>query len=159
MKVSSCAGKMDLPLSHITMIRSHPISAEEASILAVAALDSLVIDLVKASRLKMSPAFLDWVADEATPLVERHVARSFKSPRFADSLRIGDPRIAMARWVRHWVGPGIVTGFEQLAEHLPEFADSRPVGLTPEPGTRSRRLGYPLLPGAARQSAQFRSAA
>lgn len=139
------------------MIRSHPISAEEASILAVAALDSLVIDLVKASCLKMSPAFLDWVADEATPLVERHVARSFKSPRFANSLRIGDPRIAMARWVRHWICPRIVNGFEQLAEHLPEFADSRPAGLTPEPGKRSRRLGYPLLPGAARQPAQAAS--
>ncbi len=148
MKVSCCVGKIDLLPPATTMIRSHPISAEEASILAIAALDSLVIDLVKASRLKLSPAFLDWVADEATPLVERHVARSFKSPRFADSLRIGDPRIAMARWVRHWVCPWIVSSFEQLAEHLPEFADSRPAGLAPESVRRSRRLGYPLLPGS-----------
>lgn len=130
------------------MIRRHPISAEEASILAVAALDSLVIELVKASGLHMSPAFLDWVADEATPLVERHVARSFKSPRFAGSLCLGDPKIAMARWVRHWVCPWIVSSFEPLAEHLPEFADSRPAGLAPESGQRSRRLGYPFLPGS-----------
>lgn len=128
------------------MIRSHSISAEEACILAIAALDGLVIELVKASRLQMSPAFLDWVADEATPLVERHVARSFKSPRFADSLRIGDPGIAMARWVRHWVCPWIVTSFKQLAEHLPEFSDNRPMALVPGSDRRSRRLGYPLLP-------------
>ena len=136
------------------MIRSHPISVEEVSILAIAALDGLVIELVKASRLKMSPAFLDWIADEATPLVERQVARSFKSPRFADSLHIGDPRIAMAHWVRHWVCPWIVTGFEQLAEHLPEFADSRPAGLaplmplTPQSGTRAGPVGRPLLTAA-----------
>lgn len=111
------------------MIRSHPPSAKEACIIAIAALDDLVIDLVKASRLKMSPAFLDWVADEATPLVERYVARSLGSPRFADSLRMGDPAIALARWVRHWVGPQIVATFDELAVHLPEFAESRPAGL------------------------------
>lgn len=113
------------------MIRTRPISVKEVSIIAIAALDDLVNDLVKASCLKMSPAFLDWIADEATPLVERCVARSFKNSRFADSLRMGDPRIAMARWVRHWVCPWIVVTFDQLAEHLPEFADSRPAGLAP----------------------------
>jgi len=111
------------------MIRTRSISIKEASIIAVAALDDLVNDLVKASRLNMSPAFLDWVADEATPLVERYVAHSFNSQRFANSLRMGDPRIAMARWVRHWVCPWIVVNFDQLAGYLPEFADSRPAGL------------------------------
>ena len=111
------------------MIRTQTISTNEASIVAVAALDDLVNDLVKASCLKMSPAFLDWVADEATPLVERCVARAFNSPRFANSLRMGDPRIALARWVRHWVGPWIVANFDDLAVYLPEFADSRSSGL------------------------------
>lgn len=111
------------------MIRTRSISIKEASIIAVAALDDLVNDLVKASRLNMSPAFLDWVADEATPLVERYVAHSFNSQRFANSLRMGDPRIAMARWVRHWVCPWIVVNFDQLAGYLPEFAESRPAGL------------------------------
>ena len=113
------------------MIRTHPISAKEASIIAIGAQDDLVTDLVKACCLKMSPAFLDWIADEATPLVECYVARSFSSPRFADSLRMGDPRIALARWVRHWVGPKIVVNFDQLAVHLPEFAESRSAGLLP----------------------------
>jgi len=111
------------------MIRMRSISVEEASIVAVAALDDLVNDLVKASCLNMSPAFLDWVADEATPLVEQHVAHFFNSRRFADSLRMGDPKIAMARWVRHWVCPWIVANFEPLAVYLPEFAESRPAGL------------------------------
>ncbi|MDP2818720.1 MAG: hypothetical protein Q8O29_10700 [Polaromonas sp.] len=111
------------------MICTHTISSNEASIVAVAALDDLVNDLVKASRLKMSPAFLDWVADEATPLVERCVARAFYSPRFANSLRMGDPRIALARWVRHWVGPWIVANFDDLSVYLPEFANSRSSGL------------------------------
>lgn len=52
------------------MIRTCSISIKEASIIAVSALDDLVNDLVKASSLNMSPAFLDWVADEATSLVE-----------------------------------------------------------------------------------------
>ncbi len=116
-----------------TMFRNRtsprPLSARDASIMAIAALDELVNDLVKASCLKMSPAFLDWVADEATPLVELHVERSFGSPRFAGSLQIGDPKIAMARWVRHWVCPWIVASFDELAGYLPEFADSRPAGL------------------------------
>ena len=111
------------------MIRTQTISTNQASIVAVAALDDLVNDLVKASHLRMSPAFLDWVADEATPLVERCGARAFHSPRFANSLHMGDPRIALARWVRHWVGPWIVANFDDLAAYLPEFANSRPSSL------------------------------
>lgn len=101
------------------MIRTCSISIKEASIIAVSALDDLVNDLVKASSLNMSPAFLDWVADEATSLVEWYVAHFFNSPRFANSLRMGAPRIAMARWVCHWVRhcvcPRIVVNFDQLA--------------------------------------------
>lgn len=137
MNVSYCPCKMNffvhfsVPVFTATMILKHPLSANEASIIAVGALDDLVNDLVKASRLKISPAFLDWIADEATPLVERRVARSFDSSRFADSLRMGDPRIALARWVRHWVCPWIVVNFNELAVYLPEFAESRPAGLQP----------------------------
>ncbi|WP_139351956.1 hypothetical protein [Polaromonas sp. A23] len=113
------------------MLRTHPLSDKDACIIAVAALDDLVNDLVKASCLHMSPAFLDWVADEATPLVESQVARFFNSPRFAGSLLMGDPRIALARWVRHWVCPHIVARFSALAVYLPEFAQSRPVPQLP----------------------------
>jgi hypothetical protein len=115
------------------MIRTKTLGTKEASIIAVGALDDLVNDLVKASCLKMSPAFLDWIADEATPLVERRVLRSFDSPRFANSLRMGDPRIALARWVRHWVCPWIVVNFAELAVFLPEFAESRPAGWVESP--------------------------
>lgn len=132
-----------------TMIRTHSITTEQASIMAVAALDDLVNDLVKASCLHMSPAFLDWVADEATPLVERSIARSFHSPKFAHSLQMGDPRIALARWVRHWVCPWIVVNFESLAAYLPEFADSRPAGLM-EPARGATAM-------AARSSVRERS--
>jgi hypothetical protein len=113
------------------MIRTHSLSAKDVCIMAIGALDELAFELVKASCLRLSPAFLDWVADEATPLVERQVAHAFSQPRFADSLRVGDPRIALARWVRHWVGPWIVTHFDELAAHLPEFADS--VRPSPDP--------------------------
>ena len=106
-----------------------PLFAKRTCILAVNALDDLVNDLVKASAFKMSPAFLDWIADEATPLVERHVANAMSSQRFANSLSMGDPAIAMARWVRHWIGPWIVAKFEQLAVYLPEFASTRPTDL------------------------------
>lgn len=104
------------------MILKYPLSANEASIIAIGVLDDLVNDLVKASCLKMSPAFLDWIADEATTLVERCVERSIKNSRFSESLLMGDPRIAMARWVRHWVCPWIVAKFDELAGYLPEFA-------------------------------------
>ncbi|MBI2748766.1 MAG: hypothetical protein HYX43_05325 [Burkholderiales bacterium] len=40
-------------------------------------------------------------------------------------------RIALARWVRHWVCPWIVGNFNELAVYLPEFAESRPAGLQP----------------------------
>lgn len=114
-----------------TMILKPSLSANEASIIAIGALDDLVNDLVKASCLKISAAFLDWIADEATPLVERCVASSFNSPRFADSLRMGDPKIALARWVRYWVCPWIVVNFDELAVYLPEFAEGRPAGFLP----------------------------
>ena len=42
-------------------------------------------------------------------------------------------RIALARWVRHWVCPWIVGNFNELAVYLPEFAESRPAGLQPRP--------------------------
>lgn len=115
------------------MIRTHTIGLKEACFTAVSALDELVFELVCGSPLKLSPVFLDWVADEATPFVEWQVARSFATPQFAASLRMGDQRVAMARWVRLWVGPRIVAGFEELAVCLPEFAESRPAGRQPLP--------------------------
>ena len=126
------------------MIRTHTLGLQEACHTAVSALDELVFELVCGSPLKLSPLFLDWVADEATPFVEQQVARSFATPHFAASLRIGDQRVAMARWVRLWVGPRIVAGFGELAVCLPEFADSRPASPPPLPMAAARsRAGRP----------------
>ncbi|MDP2451081.1 MAG: hypothetical protein Q8M93_06755 [Polaromonas sp.] len=131
------------------MIRTHTLGLKEACLTAVSALDELVFELVCASPQSLSPVFLDWVADEATPFVERQVARSFATPQFAASLRIGDQRVAMARWVRLWVGPRIVAGFEELAVCLPEFAGSRPAGQPPVPVAAARSgagtLGHRFL--------------
>lgn len=122
------------------MMRSHHLSAKEACFIAIESLDDLVTDLLKSGYLQIPPLFLDWIADEATPLVEQHVAHLFSSPRFANSLRIGDPQIALARWVRHWIVPRIVAEFDQLAEHLLEFAASRSAsGQPPKPASLRRR--------------------
>jgi hypothetical protein len=99
----------------------------------VAALDEMVTSLVKASKLRVSPGFLDWVADEATPLVELSVARFFRNDRFVASLQAGDPKIAISLWVRHWVCPRITASFAQLAPHVAEFSESIPAALTAEP--------------------------
>lgn len=109
------------------------ITQKSAQILAVAALDEMVTSLVKASRLKLSPRFLDWIADEATPLVEQSVERFFRNERFVASLHAGDPKIAISLWVRHWVCPRITAGFEQLAPHVAEFSESGPAPLAAEP--------------------------
>lgn len=122
------------------MICRHHISSKEACFIAIESLDDLVTDLLKSGCRQIPPLFLDWIADEATPLVEQHVAHLFSSPRFADSLRIGDPRIALARWVRHWVGPRIVAEFDQLAVYLLEFAASSSAsGPSPQPARLRRR--------------------
>lgn len=109
------------------------LTPKSVQILAVAALDEMVTSLVKASKLRISPGFLDWVADEATPLVELSVERFFRNDRFVASLRAGDPKIAISLWVRHWVCPRITASFEQLAPHVAEFSESIPAALTAEP--------------------------
>ncbi|MDO9400868.1 MAG: hypothetical protein Q7T46_05365 [Polaromonas sp.] len=130
------------------MIRTRPLTAENVSIMAIVALDDLVNELVRASGLHMAPAFLDWVADVATPLVDAHVAHAFHQPRFARSLHMGDPRIALARWVRHWVCPQIVRSFDDLAVYLPEFSESRPA-----PAVVLPQAARPaVLPGTVRQT-------
>ena len=130
------------------MIRTHTISHQEACLGAVSALDRLVEELVEArrrKRQKVSSTFLDWVADEATPLVEQHVARSFHTPLFAASLRRSDHRLALTQWVRMWICPGIATRFHELAAHLPEFTgQAQPAQPASDPagapsGSRSRR--------------------
>jgi len=120
------------------MIRTNTLGLKEACCTAVSALDELVYEFVCGSPQKLSSVFLDWVADEATPFVEQQVASSFATPQFAASLRMGDQRVALARWVRLWVGPRIVAGFDELAVCLPEFAGSRPADHQPVPVPAAR---------------------
>lgn len=104
------------------MIRTKPLSRHEASLAAVAALDDLVSEILRTCHLKMSPAFLDWVADEATWLVEYRVRQSFDSRHFSASLRRSDHRLAIRRWVGLWIYPGMAVRFQELASYLAEFA-------------------------------------
>lgn len=83
-------------------------------------------------RLQGFSCFFDWIADEATALVELNVAQSFHNGKFVQSLRAGDPRIALSLWVGRWVAPKIAMRFAHLAPHLPMFsvasvADAQPV--------------------------------
>lgn len=122
---------LSLPRGKMTaMIRTRTIAPQEAALVAVSALDELVTHLAKASPLRLSSQFLDWVADHATPLVEDRVHSAFANPAFAATLHQGDHRIALSRWVMHWVCPRIAASFSQLAEHLPADV-AAPVDLTP----------------------------
>lgn len=112
------------------MIRTRTIVPQEAALVAVSALDELVMHLAKANPLRLSSQFLDWVADHATPLVEERVESAFTNPAFAATLHQGDHRIALSRWVRHWVCPHIAATFAPLAEYLPKDV-SAPADLTP----------------------------
>ena len=107
----------------------HAVSERGVQVLAVAALDELVINLVKAGGLTVSPEFLDWVADEATPMVELSVSRLFRNKRFVDSLSIGEPKIAMSLWVRHWICPQITARFAHMASDVAEFSETGPAAL------------------------------
>lgn len=117
-----------MPRLYLQTRTKMPSSRKELQILAVAALDELVISLVKASSLELSPTFLDWVADEATPLVEHRAGRAFDKPRFMSSLTAGDPGLAISLWVRHWICPEISSRFEQMSGHVATFSES---GLAP----------------------------
>jgi hypothetical protein len=108
----------------IAMIRTRSLCQQEACIMAVSALDDLVTQLVTTCHLKLPPLFLDWVADEATPLVEQQIADCFGHPLFAASLRQGDPRLVLASWMREWLRPGVTARFAALLPHLPP-ADRR----------------------------------
>lgn len=124
MPVSRPRGKMTC------MIRTRTIAPQEAALVAVSALDDLVTHLVKASPLRLSAQFFDWVADEATPLIEARVHSAFAHPAFAATLHQGDHRIALSRWVRYWVCPRIAASYSQLALHLPVDV-AAPADLTP----------------------------
>ena len=111
------------------MIRTHTLCLPEASLAAASALDDVVLIMAVADEVRLPPDFLDWVADEATTLVEAKLRRLFDQPEFAASLRRSDHRIALSQWVRHWVCPQIASRFEALEGRLPQFLLASPAEL------------------------------
>ncbi|RZJ26922.1 MAG: hypothetical protein EOO54_01040 [Haliea sp.] len=115
------------------MIRTRHLCQQEACLIAVSALDDLVAQLVKACHLQLPAVFFDWIADEATPLVEQQMADCFDHPQFAATLRQGDHRLVLASWMRHWVRPGLAARFAQLLPHLPPLDGRLPMLSAPLP--------------------------
>ena len=109
------------------MIRTKTSRLNEASLVAVSALDDIVLHMVKASEIRLTSDFLDWVADEATAMVEINLGQVFAKSGFATMVHRGDHRIALSHWVRHWVCPQIASRFESLAGRLPEFSVTSPL--------------------------------
>jgi hypothetical protein len=132
----------------IAMIRTRSLCQHEACLMAVSALDDLVAQLVKTCHLKLPPLFLDWVADEATPLVEQQIADCFGHPLFAASLRQGDPRLVLASWMREWLRPGLTARFAALLPHLPPADRRLPVlpAASAAPATVLLPTARPRLP-------------
>lgn len=122
------------------MIRTRAITVKQASHCAVAALDELVYGVIRAAGQPVPAAFFDWVADEATPLVECQLGEVFGRPEFLRSLHGGDPRVALQRWVGQWVAPGIAARFSDLAAHWPvaEMV-ALPAAARPVPAVASQR--------------------
>lgn len=87
-----------------------PSPSHGIEVMAVAALDEIASDLIRANRFGVPPNFLTWVEAEATPLVERRARRWIRhSPSTA---RDHD---AVRRKVHTWVMPYIAAHFSSLA--------------------------------------------
>lgn len=127
------------------MIRIKTICLDEAALVAVSALDDIVLHMLKASALRLTPDFLDWVVDEATVMVEDKLGQMFAQPAFAATLRRGDHRIALSQWVRHWVCPHIARRFEGLAGRLPEFSVVSPAEVLPLSRASAAESSQPLI--------------
>lgn len=102
-------------------LRPNPkaLNTEEVLLIAVEVLDSLIAQLVRGSEQAVSHSFLDWVADSLTPSLEAAVTEAMRKQKFIDSLGLGDPRIALLAWVKHWVCPQIRRDFDRYAGYCP----------------------------------------
>lgn len=66
-----------------------PPAVDLAALAAVNALDELVSEMVKKHQLRVPPDFLDWIADEITPELERMARRRFRKRLRSDAFRNG----------------------------------------------------------------------
>jgi len=95
-----------------------PPGGPDAGVLAVAALDEFVAEVVRQARAQgvtVPSGFLDWAAGDATVLVERLVQR--RGPAAAPP----DLRTALRCAVRYWVAPWIAARFPPLRPLFPEL--------------------------------------
>ena len=92
---------------------------EAVLLLAVEVLDALIAELIQSSGQTVEHDFLDWVADELTAELEAALADAMRSQRFMDSLMLGDPRIGLLAWIKHWVCPHIRLKFDRYAVYCP----------------------------------------
>lgn len=100
------------------------LTAEAVSLMAIEVLDTLIAGLIAASKQTVNHRFLDWVADELTPLLEAAVASALRTQQFMQSLRLGDPRVALLAWVKHWACPHIRKHFDMYAVYCPCVLDA-----------------------------------
>jgi hypothetical protein len=92
---------------------------EAVLLLAVEVLDALIAELIGRSGQTVEHDFLDWVADELTPDLEAALADAMRSQRFMESLMLGDPRIGLLAWIKHWVCPRIRLRFDRYSVYCP----------------------------------------
>ncbi|MDB5965135.1 MAG: hypothetical protein JWQ72_1635 [Polaromonas sp.] len=128
------------------MIRTRSLNATDAGLIAISALDDLVAELVCGQKFSLPAPFLDWVGDEATALVHGRVTGWFNEPAFSASLQAGDPRIALRRWVRHWICPRIAARFAVLAEQMHEWAEASPAEGLSQPEAAAQPTGHAATP-------------
>jgi hypothetical protein len=95
------------------------LELENLSIIAIEELDRLISSLVRSRNASVSHRFLDWVADHLTLTVLTKLEIIAQTQRFKESLLLGNPRIAIAYWVNHWV-------CSEIKKHFPNYVSLCP---------------------------------
>jgi len=91
---------------------------ERAVVLAVEALDDIVASLIASSPLTVSPRFLDWVVDDATPRVATQAKLKLQERGAADGAGL---QSRMRQWVYEWFALEVQ---ERFAHPPARLADS-----------------------------------
>jgi hypothetical protein len=92
--------------------------SKDTSVIAIEELDSLISKLIREGGTSVSPLFLDWVADSLTATILSRLEAHQQSRRFKESLLLGNPRIAIAHWIKHWT-------CSEIREHFPLYGSYR----------------------------------
>jgi hypothetical protein len=106
-------------INQIPTIEQPITDLKTVSILAIEALDALISHLIREGDASVSPRFLDWVSDSLTTTILARVEAAQQTKRFQESLRLGNPRIAIAYWIKHWTCAEIKVHFPKYAPRCP----------------------------------------